>query len=291
MKRNDNIIYIVLCVLEVLLFAFVISNQYKYTKIEYSELQIVNEEFLSYTKSKSFYKIKCESGNEYIISYIFADDEHVNALKEGDTLILGIDDNTIVELGVNGNKVLTIEDCHKAYKQHIKTTLIILPMFILLTCIPIFLPFILKTVRNKKEIKHKIRISEIVNQELYEKIQNSIYKENGTLRCNILEQLSDDEVVYTFYKAMIDYLNNQEFILMIDDGCLDDGLALAFYKDDDKLYFEQIFKDESEPFEVLNVLNWYYPFNASVTKEEQKSFSKALNEYALYNDGLVKIVK
>ena len=49
---------------------------------------------------------------------------------------------------------------------------------------------------------------------------------------------------------MIDYLNDRELVLLIDDGCTDDGLAMAFYKDGNKLYFNTIFREENKPFEI-----------------------------------------
>ena len=90
---------------------------------------------------------------------------------------------------------------------------------------------------NKRSID---QINEKIDDKVYKSIQDSIYKKNGYLRCNILEQIESDELVYTFYKSMIDYLNDRELVLLIDDGCLDDGLAMAFYKDKEKLYFEMM---------------------------------------------------
>ena len=104
------------------------------------------------------------------------------------------------------------------------------------------------------------------------------------------EQIESDELVYTFYKAMIDYLNDRELVLLIDDGCLDDGLAMAFYKDKEKLYFEMIYRDGKEPFEIEEKLFWYYPYNSKVTKEEQREFNNAVEEYITFNKDLLKKV-
>ena len=89
---------------------------------------------------------------------------------------------------------------------------------------------------------------------------------------------------------MIDYLNDRELVLLIDDGCLDDGLAMAFYKDKEKLYFEMIYRDGKEPFEIEEKLFWYYPYNSKVTKEEQRKFNNAVEEYITFNKDLLKKV-
>ena len=87
---------------------------------------------------------------------------------------------------------------------------------------------------------------------------------------------------------MIDYLNDRELVLLIDDGCTDDSLAMAFYKDGDKLYFNTIFREGNKPFEIERSLFWYYPFDVKVTKEETKAFIDAVDEYITYNKDLLK---
>ena len=117
-----------------------------------------------------------------------------------------------------------------------------------------------------------------------------VYIQVGLSAYSILEQIESDQIVYTFYKAMIDYLNDRELVLLIDDGCLDDGLAMAFYKDKEKLYFEMIYRDGKEPFEIEEKLFWYYPYNSKVTKEEQRKFNNAVEEYITFNKDLLKKV-
>ena len=110
------------------------------------------------------------------------------------------------------------------------------------------------------------------------------------MRCNILEQIESDELVYTFYKAMIDYLNDRELVLLIDDGCTDDGLAMTFYKDGEKLYFNTIFRETDKPFEIERSLFWYYPYDAKVTEEESEAFIDAVENFIIFNKDLLKVV-
>lgn len=292
MKTKNQIMFIVLYILMIVIFSFVLSNQYKYSHIQENELTTVSEVFDYSAKEKNHYTIYCESGNKYNISYISADDEHIDCLKAGDVLSLGLDHKQVLKLEANGLTIISIEDCNYRYAKQFKVSVIVCPIMIMVVVlIHTGLNFWLKKIENNYKCNYNnsiVKTHEIIDKKLYKKIQESIYKKEGYLRCNILEQIESDELVYTFYKSMIDYLNDRELVLLIDDGCLDDGLAMAFYKDKEKLYFEIIYRDGKEPFEIERSLFWYYPYDAKVTKEESKAFVDAVEEYITYNKDLLK---
>ena len=292
MKTKNQIMFIVLYILMTVIFSFVLSNQYKYSHIQENELTTVSEVFDYSAKGKNHYTIYCESGNKYNISYISADDEHIDCLKAGDVLSLGLEHKQVLKLEANGLTIISIEDCNYRYTKQFKVSVILCPIMIMVVVlIHIGLNFWLKKIENNYKCNYNnsiVKTNEIIDKKLYKKIQDSIYKKEGYLRCNILEQIESDELVYTFYKAMIDYLNDRELVLLIDDGCLDDGLAMAFYKDKEKLYFEMIYRDGKEPFEIERSLFWYYPYDAKVTKEESKAFVDAVDEYMTFNKDLLK---
>ena len=292
MKTKNQIMFIVLYILMTVIFSFVLSNQYKYSHIQENELTTVSEVFDYSAKGKNHYTIYCESGNKYNISYISADDEHIDCLKAGDVLSLGLEHKQVLKLGANGLTIISIEDCNYRYTKQFKVSVILCPIMIMVVVlIHIGLNFWLKKIENNYKCNYNnsiVKTNEIIDKKLYKKIQDSIYKKEGYLRCNILEQIESDELVYTFYKAMIDYLNDRELVLLIDDGCLDDGLAMAFYKDKEKLYFEMIYRDGKEPFEIEEKLFWYYPYNSKVTKEESEAFIDAVDEYITYNKDFLK---
>lgn len=295
MKTKNQIMFIVLYILMIVIFSFVLSNQYKYSHIQENELTIVSEVFDYSAKEKNHYTIYCESGNKYIISYISADDEHIDCLKAGDVLSLGLDHKQVLKLETNGLTIISIEDCNYRYTKQFKVSVSVCPIMIMVVVlIHIGLNFWLKKIENNYKCNYNnsiVKTNEFIDKKMYKRIQDSIYKKNGYLRCNILEQIESDELVYTFYKAMIDYLNDRELVLLIDDGCLDDGLAMAFYKDKEKLYFEMIYRDGKEPFEIEKKLFWYYPYNSKVTKEEQREFNNAVEEYVTFNKDLLKKVE
>ena len=295
MKLKDKIIFAFLYIVMIAIFTFTLMDEHKYATIQKDELTIVTEVFSESKNIKGDYKIICDSGKEYLLAYIIADDEHIDGIKPGDELILSIDENRIFEFTVNGEVIISLEESNQIYNEHFKTLLVIFPSVIVgMILLSVGIHFLFKKIeKDYVEGNYKsnsVKINEKIDDKVYKSIQDSIYKKNGYLRCNILEQIENDELAYTFYKEMIDYLNDRELVLLIDDGCTDDGLAMAFYKDGNKLYFNTIFREENKPFEIERSLFWYYPFDAKVTKEESKAFVDAVEEYITYNKDLLKKV-
>ena len=295
MKLKDKIIFAFLYIVMIAGFTFTLINEHKYATIQKDELTIVTEVFSESKNVKGDYKIICDSGKEYLLAYIIADDDHIEGIKPGDELILSVDKNRIFEFTVNGEVIISLEESNQIYNEHFKTLLVIFPSVIVgMILLSVGIHFLFKKIeQDYVEGNYKsnyVKINEVVDEKVYKSIQDSIYKKNGYLRCNILEQIENDELVYTFYKAMIDYLNDRELVLLIDNGCLDDGLAMVFYKDGNKLYFNTLFREGNKPFEIERSLFWYYPFDAKVTKEESKAFVDAVDEYMTYNKDLLKKV-
>ena len=87
---------------------------------------------------------------------------------------------------------------------------------------------------------------------------------------------------------MLDYIKEQELVLLIDDGGSNDELAMVFYKSGEKLYFTQLYRDGNKPFEIEKDLFWYYPYNIKPSKAEQEEFNQTVKEYIIYNPKLLK---
>ena len=294
MKLKDKIIFTILYIIMIIGFSIGLFFEHKYANIQKDELTVVTESFSESKNIQGDYKIICDSGKEYLLAYIIADDEHIDGIKPGDELILSVDKNRIFEFTVNGEVIISLEESNQIYNEHFKTLLVIFPSVIVgMILLSVGIHFLFKKIeQDYVEGNYKsnyVKINEVVDEKVYKSIQDSIYKKNGYLRCNILEQIESDELVYTFYKAMIDYLNDRELVLLIDDGCIDDGLAMAFYKDGDKLYFNMIYRDGKEPFEIEEELFWYYPYDAKEEKEETIAFSNAVKEYIAFNKDLLRM--
>ena len=287
--KLKNIICLSVYIIFIAFLTFTLVEEHRYANIDKEDLEYVTEIYVSSDKTKGHYRITCESGNKYFITYILADDEHVESLNNGDVLELGIYKSDIIELVSNGNMVISIDDCNERYTKQFNTSIIVIPLVTLGLILLTFGGwFLLKRLENKEVSNHSTEENEIIDERVYESIQKSIYKKDGLLRCNILEKIESDKLVYTFYKAMLDYIKEQEVVLLIDDGGSNDELAIVFYKSGEKLYFTQLYRNGNEPFEIEKDLFWYYPYNIKPSKTEQEEFAKAVKEYIIYNPELLK---
>jgi len=287
--KLKNIICLSVYIIFIAFLTFTLVEEHRYANIDKEDLEYVTEIYVSSDKTKSHYRIICESGNKYLISNILADDEHIEPLNIGDVLELGIYKNDIIELVSNGNMVISIDDCNERYTKQFNISIIVLPSVVLgLALVIIGGCFLLKRLEYKETPNYSTKGNEVIDEGVYESIQKSIYKKDGLLRCNILEQIESDKLVYTFYKAMLDYIKEQELVLLIDDGGSNDELAMVFYKSGEKLYFTQLYRDGNKPFEIEKDLFWYYPYNIKPSKAEQEEFDQAVKEYIIYNPELLK---
>ena len=287
--KLKNIICLSVYIIFIAFLTFTLVEEHRYANIDKEDLEYVTEIYVSSDKTKSRYRITCESGNKYFITYILADDEHIEPLNIGDVLELGIYKNDIIELVSNGNMVISIDDCNERYTKQFNISIIVFPSVVLgLVLVIIGGWFLLKRLEHKEVSNYSTEENEIIDERVYESIQKSIYKKDGLLRCNILEKIESDKLVYTFYKAMLDYIKEQEVVLLIDDGGSNDELAMVFYKSGEKLYFTQLYRNGNEPFEIEKDLFWYYPYNIKPSKAEQEEFAKAVKEYIIYNPELLK---
>ena len=287
--KLKNIICLSVYIIFIAFLTFTLVEEHRYANIDKEDLEYVTEIYVSSDKTKGHYRITCESGNKYFITYILADDEHIEPLNIGDVLELGIYKNDIIELVSNGNMVISIDDCNERYTKQFNISIIVFPSVVLgLVLVIIGGWFLLKRLEYKETPNYSTKENEIIDERVYESIQKSIYKKDGLLRCNILEKIESDKLVYTFYKAMLDYIKEQEVVLLIDDGGSNDELAMVFYKSGEKLYFTQLYRNGNEPFEIKKDLFWYYPYNIKPSKAEQEEFAKVVKEYIIYNPELLK---
>lgn len=287
--KLKNIICLSVYIIFIAFLTFTLVEEHRYANIDKEDLEYVTEIYVSSDKTKGHYRITCESGNKYFITYILADDEHVESLNNGDVLELGVYKNDIIELVSNGNMVISIDDCNERYTKQFNISIIVFPSVVLgLVLVIIGGCLLLKRLEYKDAPNFSTKENEIIDERVYDNIQKSIYKKGGLLRCNILEQIESDQLVYTFYKAMLDYIKEQELVVLIDDADSNDELAMVFYKSGEKLFFTQLYRNGNEPFEIEKDLFWYYPHNTKPTKIEQEEFDQAVKEYIIYNPELLK---
>ncbi len=281
----------------ILIFLFLMwFGNYKNTLIRKDDLSYVTKTYDTYKASRGIYKIYCKDQSKYNITEIVIDRADLDKINKGDQLIIGVKENTIIELNVNGQLVLDYDTFHQEYIDHCKVFYIVVPIFMLfLVGIPLLIEKIL--IINEKKTSEKIALQEQVvrekgiNDYIYETIQKNIWSSQGFYYCNILEQLDDVDIIYTFYMAIIDYLDENQIYVMLEQSAKNNCLAFIFYKLGDKLSMEMCFRDDpDEPFVTDSVLCWYYP-DVKTKSEEQKMYLEELNKYILENPELLKMSK
>ena len=282
LSRKKEIIFSVIClVLFIGLIVYFVSRPYNYSKLEESSLTKVEENYESYSTTKSKYKIKCISGNEYELDRFLVEYEIIESFNNNDKLVLHIYNKDIIELEINDNVILNLESSNQKYYENFKTLLITSITFSLVI---VAISIKMRSNNSKKNVKEEL------NQNLYLEIQDSIHEENGILKCNLLKYYDDDENIYTFYKAMLDYIDEDKIYFMSED---DNGAEIGyiFYKLGLKLYAFDDWRDNKEPYEINGELvEWYYP-DVKVTDEAKEKFFLALEEFEDNHKDLIKIIK
>ena len=177
MKLKDKIIFTILYIIMIIGFSIGLFFEHKYANIQKDELTVVTESFSESKNIQGDYKIICDSGKEYLLAYIIADDEHIDGIKPGDELILSVDKNRIFEFTVNGEVIISLEESNQIYNEHFKTLLVIFPSVIVgMFLLSVGIHFLFKKIeKDYVEGNYKsnyVKINEVVDEKVYRSIQN-----------------------------------------------------------------------------------------------------------------------
>lgn len=277
--KKENILTILAIILIIGISVFNIVSDYNKSNITIEELTLSSETFNSYTSNKSSYKIKCESGNEYIVKKKTIDKNQLDEIIPGSILLINADSKEVVELKVNNEYLVTLDSYKSTYRKMI-TTDIILGIMLLLLIVGCFVYSNLH--QRKLKIKEE-KLREKLNtfsQEKYDDTVKSIKKdENGILRCNFDNE--EFEIDVSFAKAIIDYIDNDRIIEMFDGDSNTE--RYLFYKLGNKLYYDYVSIEDTDIDDLEEVLydelDWSYPFDIEPTDEECQKFKEALEYY------------
>ena len=297
MEKRKNYSFIIGLIIVIGMVLYLVIQQYQYSVISEDKLSEVTENYSSYRNSKNNYFINCESGKSYCVSKALLSSEEMDALSSGDELnIQFAGKRDIIVLKVNGEYLLTLEETHDGYHHQMIRYIIV---FSCLIALGIGMRFMLNIFINKKSNKEQAKLNnkdedkkEVLDEDLYQEIKNAIYEKDGVYRFKNSEAFDLDENDYTLYKAMMDYLKEDQFLLAIDDMEENDEVAHIFYKLNNKLQYDMLFREGKVPFEINpDFLDWYYPEYSEILEEEKASYKHAIDEYVFYNPELLKIRK
>lgn len=277
--KKENILTVLAIILIIGFSVFNIVSDYNKSNITIEELTLSSETFDSYTSSKSSYKIKCESGNEYIVRKKTLDKNQLDEIIPGSILLINANSKEVVELKVNGEYLVTLDSYQSTYRKMITTDIILGIMLLLL----IVGCFVYSNLHQRKLKIEEEKLREKLNtfsQEKYDDTVKSIKKdENGILRCNFDNE--EFEIDVSFAKAIIDYIDNDRIIEMFDGDSNTE--RYLFYKLGNKLYYDYVSIEDTDIDDLEDVLydelDWSYPFDIEPTDEECQKFKEALEYY------------
>ncbi|MBQ9715441.1 MAG: hypothetical protein IJV77_03410 [Clostridia bacterium] len=290
---------LVLFAFVVLFYGMMMYDQYQYTQIQIDDLTQKQEVFSSFKNSqKSKYKIVCQDGDEYIITKILMDEDVLNSLKEGDNLLLSVKDDEIIQLCINGQMIISLDDCHEIYSNHVKTSGWIAGGFLVLFVgVGLVFKIIDKVGTKKLQASYNNAMQQtegnvrdfVVDVDIYRSTKQSMVKTKGGYYCDFLTLVNSGNVTKgeSVLKGVMDYICDDQFVLVFDRD--EKNMAFAFYKKGEKLFFDTLFKDEGQPFKISSTLFWFFPYNARVEQEEQIAFSRALEYYVLTNGDILQM--
>ena len=301
-RTNANllvcIIFFIISICLTIILSITLTRDAKLMNLTHDQLNYEIKEFDYYKMSKSSFYLYFKDGTKYeIYGYADGQDDILSLIEKGENIsFYSLDEEIIIELQYNNVYAVNLNNYKNGAHQNFIISFILIIVFALfgITSLLVGLIIIVKLKSTKRYYYHdSFDDDNIINKDIYEKIQKSLYKKDGIYHGNILELIESPNLITTFSKAIMDIINDNELTLIIDDCGKDDCIALVFYKLNNKLYFNQIFREKNEAFKIDNDLFWYYPSNLKVTINEKEEFEKAINEYCLFNPNLlaVEIIK
>lgn len=293
-KRKISSILIIILTIALLIFIGLdIYRKVQITNLSEDEMIHVTDSFVEYSSSNNEFRIICKN-EEYRISRIMIDKEQINSIKEDDELYLGLyNDEIVITIKVNGNDLITLNESRVNYQENIKILSIVFSViFASILFLYLAVPKIVDKVldkKNKKHLQKEIETTKIenINKKVYESIISSIKKDNGRYYSDAFDILDNNELIPTFTRAMLDYIDENEIYMLYDNNPDDDSMAYILFKLGDKLSIEVLFKNEEGYYEVSDELHWYFPCGTA-TDDESKKYKYAINYFIESNYDIVK---
>lgn len=301
MKKKDKIIFALLYLIALISYGFILFDQYELSKVKIEDLEEVNIIFDEYVKGKNDnYHIKAKDGKVYGIESIVDKDEDLyNSLKENDEVrILYLDkgnkyyDYMTIEMYVNGNCVVSVDDYHEDYSDHMIVSIIAL--IGIFGGIPLFI-FVIYKVGIKKidniSIKKKIDYNkeEVIKRK--EELKELIKYENGKYYADFDNEFNDDISIDILQDILFEELENEELRIIFDSNYGDEFLYCAF-KYNNKLMFNIAYVDKEGVLFIDDfMLMWTNKDYSEFSLEEKELFEREFQKYGESINREAKVIK
>ncbi len=283
-------LFIIFCI--VMIFKF-----YDYTKIEKEDLNYQEITFDYFqegpnSKNKHRYIIFDTKGIGYGIgSIIDVDYDKIYSIEKNtkvEVYVIEANDKyyqwEIIELYVGNEAIITIDDYHEDYTNHMKLTIIVISIFLaVIISLMIFLPKIIDKISEKK-LKKDIDYNSSYAIKKYDEFQKRIYYDQNKYVADFEECLDKPEDIYYLCKVMADNMLDGEIRLIYEKNS-EEGIINFFYKYNNQVCFDFILEEEKGIIKIYEeLLMWSYPKYKDLTKEEIEYLKQLIENCNKLND-------
>lgn len=301
MTKKEVFIKLLMLGIVIIIFSLIVLRFYNYTKIKKEDLNYQEITFDYFqegpnSKSKNRYIIFDTNGTGYGFgSIIDVDYDKIYSIDKNTKVkvyVREVNDKyyqfEIIELYVGSKSIITIDDYHEDYTNHIKITIIIFSIFLLVLIFMIlFFPKIIDKIAEK-EIKKDIDFNSSYAIKKYEAFQNKIYYDQNKYIADFEECFDKPEDIHILCKVMDDNMFDGEIRLIYEKNNVEETINF-FFKYNNKICFELVFQEKDGLIRIEeNMIMWTYPIYKELTKNEKTYLTELLENYNKIND--VKLI-
>ena len=137
----------------------------------------------------------------------------------------------------------------------------------------------LKNLNNPINNEEKLNIEK---EELVNIFKQSIYTKNNKYYTSAMQYIDNSFYEKVFNEVLFDFLEENEFKIIYDDGLIDESGCFCVYKLNNKLVCIYMFIEDDGNFLIDNsCFNFKYPRNVKMNKKEKEQFYNVLKDYLL----------
>jgi len=294
-EKKDRIKMLIMVFVLVILFVPLLFKQYEYTTITKDDLSSVKINFdyfregpNSKTKKRNIvYSLDGVSfGFESIVDI---NEDILNKIQKGSEVEIYYRDTKdsyydyeIIEMYYNNDAIVTLNDYHNDYSEHIKISIIVFIGLIgFLMSLIFILPNLLNKLYNKKNKIEQIDFESKNAIKKYNEFKEAIIYNDEMYLADFTNYFDGGDFdIQILCKYLDDEMDDQEIRLIYDDTNPDEIVYLVF-KYNGKIMLEIVFIDNEGNIEIDDdFIDWTFPEYVEFSKLEKEIFNQNIELYS-----------
>jgi hypothetical protein len=293
--KKDIIKKIIMLIVSIMIFVFLLNNQYGYTQISKDDLSYAEITYDHYqdgpnSRHKSRRIIYSTDGVAYGFGTIVdVNEELLSQIGKGQEVSIyyrnyndSYYDYEIIEMYYHDTAIMTVEDYHEDYsKQVILSFSLCIGLIIIEVFFAFFFPKLMEKSRNKKSGKNKVDFESPKAMAQYNGYKEMIKNDGNTYNAGLAECFEKKDFdIQILYKYFYDEMESQEIRLIYEDAAVDE-IAYLTYKYNGKILFEAAFINKEGKMEIDELLiAWTYPEYSEFNEFERKMFYQSIERFS-----------